>query len=261
MAIVAILPSGTSQLDWSDHYFEAIGIWPCPAWVSNTKDFFVQEVISDPKSRLLPEPEMIDGASCLVIERGEKDKLWLDPDKGFMLRHRVRLTRNKTSGNARRQVYHLADFRAVGGVWLPFFSQQTQEHSRSTHEDRFVPTIINQILVGEVHINDFATDDLRPMFSPGTVVEDAASGEKTYVSGGENLLEQLLAEIPRVRNGNIPRGPRREPGNPLAGALWYGGGAGIVSAVFIGLLSRFRPRPGENRGERLAGDRETCEAK
>lgn len=64
-----------------------------------------------------PQPELVNGSWCAVLERPGADTLWLDYTHGFALRRRDSFF--PSSGTLRMRTYY-EDFRELNGLWLPW---------------------------------------------------------------------------------------------------------------------------------------------
>jgi hypothetical protein len=63
-----------------------------------------------------PNSELIDGFSCLVLERAGKDIIWVDPEHGFSVRRRQYF---QSPGSLLFEAHHWGFEERTPGIWLP----------------------------------------------------------------------------------------------------------------------------------------------
>jgi hypothetical protein len=204
LAFISELSRSSQMMDWTDLYFEFIGIWPSATHLPNTESFFfLDQVINGITSRI-DSIQYVDGDPCVVVANGN-DLLWFNSHKGYALCQRQRLTSNP-DGTIQRRDYRLGCFREVSpDVWLPFFCSLTESYakpnqaseptaSQSTHESMASQSI--QILVHSIVLDNKDDHTFEVELRPGTIIRDTTAGNPKILPGGEELIDETLALIP-----------------------------------------------------------------
>jgi len=202
-------------------FFECLGWWPAgddsePPTVED-RPFFLKAVLVDPKCRVRPQMERLDGRWCHVVEIPGLDVLWIDVDRAALLkRERFRAgDRSKPVG-----LYRLMDYReTILGVWLPYSIHR--QVAASPEEGVYQ---VDKYVVNAVPDSLFA---LGP--PPGTLVVDRDTDESHQVPGGLEHLEHVCRRVEADMGGRLAEPPNvRAHGLRLLAALVCGA---MVSAV------------------------------
>jgi hypothetical protein len=206
------------RLSWKtrcEFFLECLGWWPPDdetAIPDRGQGFFLHQALADPRCRLLPERETVDGASCYVVERLGIDKIWLDPGLGFAPRRREW---NLASRSAPSTTYELSDYReAAPGVNLPW----------RLHRVIYDPSLVSarnpqgvdadtRAVVIRAEVNRVAEDRFAFTPPPGALVREDDTDVIQQVAGGTAFLNSV-AELAERRAMIYAR--RR----PNTGTIW-----------------------------------------
>jgi hypothetical protein len=194
------MPAQSSWKIRSGFFLQCTGWWP--PGDSEPDDprlgTYLHKVLADPRSRLLPRQEEIDGSLCHVVERPGVDKWWLDSKIGFAPR---RHESNMGDGDVVLPVhYQLSDYREVAAkIWIPwrlgrvfFEPRQRTAHGEPEREKEYFAT------VSRVEVNRVPADRLVFNPPPGVLVKDLETDEVTRFPGGLSFLD-TVAELENKR--------------------------------------------------------------
>jgi hypothetical protein len=170
-------------------------------YVLNGRRFALMDVFAvdqRPILRLLPEPEVWNGLACrVVVADGGRDRLWICPDRGYALVHRIWQPSDKKGMVAE---FTCSDFEQVTpGMWLPKtcgcefrpLGEEGEPHSY-------------RLEVEHVAVNDKVPDSLfEPQFLPGSHIFGTSGTLERSIPGGTDLLDLwvavLLSDYPPIR--------------------------------------------------------------
>ncbi|HNQ34804.1 MAG TPA: hypothetical protein PKN80_01930 [bacterium] len=136
----------------------------------------LQQILSDPALKLLPDRESVEGSSCYVahlesvtgsLNPQNGYKIWLDPEKGFLPR--------------KIEIYYSGKLKTVLGpitlsnfgnnLWFPTGAKIT------TFSPDFPQGNIGRVIYEDIRINQNLGDEkFTPVFEPGTKIYDSALG-------------------------------------------------------------------------------------
>lgn len=199
--------------------------------------------------RLLPGPEVWAGLTCrIVVADGGRDRLWICPDRGHALVHRV-----VQPGDANGMVgeFTCSDFGEVApGLWLPKTCACVYRPAAGGGPSRSFRLEVVRVLVNR----DVPDEVFEPRFLPGTHVFGTSGALESSVPGGTDLFDLWVAELvtyfPRV-------GPRSgEPSRAGSVLCTFGTVLLVLGAEFW--LGPARPGGRESAGRR--GPRSGCGA-
>lgn len=186
-------------------YGQCIG-WRQPGevalrYVFNGRRFALMDIFAvdrRPTLQLLPEPEEWSGLTCrVVIADGDRDRLWICPERGYSLVHRVWQPSDKKEMVAE---FNCSDFEQVTpGIWLPKtcgcefrpLGEEGEPHSY-------------RLEVEHVAVNGQVPDSLfEPQFLPGSHIFGTSGTLERSIPGGTDLLDLwvavLLNDYPPIR--------------------------------------------------------------
>jgi hypothetical protein len=257
--VAAVLQQrGIDHFKRTEHYLDAQGYWPYPsppevhaagADRQASQAFFLPQALDEAAYRLLPEPEVIDGATCQVLELSGPDpgsvldRVWVDPQLGYAPRKRLWAPLGET-GPGTTRVHHLRDYRTVQSpVALPWEVESTALVPDRSQKEKLVPVMTALLTVERLEVNTVPASAFRPVYAPGTIIEDGTTGAVRIVPGGEDLLELLVDQARQDFPALGRAGIEEDTASPaahlvLAGAL--GCAAGVISFAATRLLRRRR---------------------
>jgi hypothetical protein len=235
--MVRRVPPGSPELRTffdTDHYFQALGLWAAAAGGPSPLGLGLPEALDPAKYRVAPGVEVVDGVRCRRVERPGRDRIWVDPARGFAVLRRVWETPAKADRAGSRFVFELTDLREVApGLWLPWVVQSTRYDWAQGQESAPTMVVTNQMLVGELVVNRTRSDELAAEPLPGTMTIDEATGRRSLRPGGEDLLDRVADDL-RAATA-LRRGPDREaPPTPAAGRWGLAGLAAVLVGVVFG---------------------------
>lgn len=229
-----------------DHFLVATGWWPsgCP-WpaprVSAEQPFSLHEVAASPAYRLLDRQEQAGGRWCHVLERPNRDRLWIDADRGCALL--ARELRDAATG-ALAQTFTLGGHEeAAPGVWLPGWFEVT-------YYDFHAPTpagrrrVVNHFraTILERRANQVPAGQFQYEPPPGALRMNRAEVEWKQVRPGG--LDYLDLQARHAREAAGARGAGRH--GPSVG--WFAALPALavlgVCEVWLRRRRRNRPLPG-----------------
>lgn len=185
----AALPGSLPQ----EIYLLASGVWPMhgrPPVEPLGKPYALHQVASSEfHDKVLPERELVDGASCHVLCGGSVDRLWLQVKDGVRLIRRE--LRDERTGYLMSR-YRLTDHKELlPGVWCPM-KIINEQYGTSDYSGR-APTVIGSLDVSRISI-DVNPDcfDFSPEASWVEVDESSVQSPPRQVApGGEDFLATL----------------------------------------------------------------------
>jgi hypothetical protein len=190
-----------------EHYFAAVGFWASSLASPGPEDPSLANVLASQPYTVAATNAIVDGAPCWKVLRPGHDEVWLDPALGFAPRRRLWQSRSTDQQGGAAFLYEAQDFREVlPHVWFPWLVQTTRYDSKEGEPSKGTPFLMSQILVRDIHVNDFTSSDLRTPLPPGTLIEDETLQKTLLLPGGEDLLDQVAADV-RERFPAPTRGP------------------------------------------------------
>lgn len=195
-----------SVSEWQSRYLESIAFWPHKGIEPALQDFYLPEAMKRYSYRVLPSLELVEGRLCCVVERPGKDKVWLDPKWGFVVRKRWWLGRPEAGKSPAVYEYELTNFREFEpGLRLPrrVWRMRSSPVRGATLGPQ--PVQIETLTVGRLEVNGPVEGFLAQADRPGTFIHDDTTGTFSILPGGEDLLEEL-AERSRWRFETSPTG-------------------------------------------------------
>lgn len=158
----------------------------------------MREVNGEWRYRVLPDPETIDGAKCLVVEYAGHDKLWIDNRLHGVVRRRQRWEPNGKESWLWSD-HRFDDFvEAESQLFVPRRCTYTQYGSPADPPQwKDVPVFETQIQVDRIVLNQVTDEDFRIDLPGGTLV--LTEGNQRYIVPGERStekLDELVARMP-----------------------------------------------------------------
>jgi hypothetical protein len=185
-----------ARVSWKargDFFLECTGWWPSGDLDPDNPRLgtYLHKVLADPRSRLLPRKEEVDGAWCHVVERPGIDKWWLDSQLGFAPRRREW---EMGDGDIVLPLHYLlSDYReAAPKIWVPWhlerqvFKQRPKGAGKTSDRERFALAEVKWVEVNRVRADQFQFEA-----PPGAVVKDQDTGEVTQLPGGLLFLDSV----------------------------------------------------------------------
>ncbi len=212
-------------------FFECLAWWP-PGDDSQPprlkkRGLFLKEVLADTECRVRPYQECIDGRSCHVVEIPGIDVVWIDAERGALLK------RERFSGGDRPELiarYYLGSYRDVrGGIWLPYTIHRVLE---ATSLDTLYE-------VQKYEVNSVPDELFSFTPVPGTLIVDRDTDTFRQVPGGTDYLQELCARANSI-SGGAARGTTSV--GALALRLLTIAACGAVLAFMGGAILRVRRR-------------------
>ena len=121
-----------------------------------------------------PDKEELDAAFCWVVEYPGVDKLWIDPDRGFVVRKRIY---HFGFGKPVWRAIHNSNYREIKpGLWVPFTQTEDVYANIEQQPQSLWGKVIQQITY-EVDYFDLSTVDdslFSPPVKPGVMVSDSS---------------------------------------------------------------------------------------
>lgn len=115
--------------------------------------------------------EQVYGASCIVVSRPGRDKLWLDPRLGYALRQRELY--DAESGILRERMQNQNYIEAKPGIWLPQMCIRDEcGYQQAPPAYRGKPLIRYVYTVKRLGVNNVPDELFILKIKPGTVVAD-----------------------------------------------------------------------------------------
>jgi hypothetical protein len=197
----------------SDFFLECTGWWPPgDAWrppQAESHPHYLHLALETRDCRVAELQDLVDGASCHVIEIPGGDRIWVDPSIGWAVRRREKYW---PSMGKKRAFYELTDYREEEpGIWLPrglrrnvFAATTDANGDQDTRAD-----------VERVEVNRAADTLFRFTPTPGTLINDRDTGEIKQVPGGLEHVDELVAvvgEIMERGGGDTPGVSKRDSG-------------------------------------------------
>ena len=157
-----------------------------------------------------PAPELVDGASCVVIEVRQKSPftLWCDPAIGYAVR---RLEGNFDFGaGPRPSRTRCGDFvRLCASLWLPRSCETAIYADAAARESNLAPLATWASNVLEIHANDVSDEIFTLTIPEGTQVLDHRKGQNDLLGSRYATQYYMPAEDPD--RANEPIGGRGLP--------------------------------------------------
>ncbi|HEX7377809.1 MAG TPA: hypothetical protein VF278_11885 [Pirellulales bacterium] len=177
-------------------WLESLGFFPDKAHRPKHDGFFLPEAFQRAEYFVRPEWEEVDGARCRVVELRGIDRVWLDPDIGFMPRRREWRPPSGGSTIYRAHNFECSDFRRFGeNLWLPWLTRREMLMHVDTERSVLAPVLIAHTIVGML---SESADVRPPTYLPGTVVTEDRDGTvliARILPGGEDTLDEVIARI------------------------------------------------------------------
>lgn len=144
-----------------------------------------------------PAPEEVDGRSCVVLERPGHDRVWVDPERGYMPR-KLELLVPGTAQVRERLLFDRE--QQVGAVWLP--KQISRDQYGGLDEDKALQSkVTNRYLLTVSDLSDRPVSDgtFSLEVKEGMTVQDKFRGMNYQKHGaGTNTLTSTLDEAQRT---------------------------------------------------------------
>jgi hypothetical protein len=175
-------------------FFLASGLWPLNARPAPRRDgqpCMLRDIAQSADYVVAPDQESVRGRWCHVLESPERDRLWLDVQRGCVLLKRE--TRSTVKGPLATR-FELGGYREVKpGIWLPTWIRNTQFdfHAR-TPAGRHRKVIDVLIEIVEARVNDVRQEMFAYQPPPGSLRLSASSPPQQVVSGGLDHLDDLV---------------------------------------------------------------------
>jgi hypothetical protein len=219
----------------NEFFFLATGIWPLdgrPAPRPFGRPHMLREVAeAGDYSIVRPLLERVDGRWCHVLESPDRDRLWLDAERGFALLMREVFVGGRC---VMAQRYELeGHFEVAPGVWVPGWIQNIQFDYDAPSEQgrqRKVTDARHHVLKAEV--NRAVASDFLFNARPGSLLVSSTGGVQVQ-PGGLDHLDDLARW---VRLHEPPSWPRRQSFVPIG---WI---APLSSVLFIAACELRRRR-------------------
>jgi hypothetical protein len=218
-------------------FFECLGWWPpgddSEPLKPQERALFVKDVLADPECRVSPFLDRVDGRWCHVVENPGLEILWIDAQRGTLLKRE-----RYGGGDALRltATYHLMDYREVAsGIWLPYtIRRKVEAFGRE-----------NVYQVEKYEVNNVPDELFSFTPGPGTLVYDRDTDEFHQVPGGEDFLEKMVNRVTHISAAQSPSGESAgSSARRILVALVSGAAiSGAVSALLAGRRRR-GPRGG-----------------
>lgn len=116
----------------------------------------------------------IDDGFCWVVEYPGVDKLWIDPDKGFVVRKRIY---HFGFGKPVWGAIHNSDYREIKpGLWVPFTQVEDRYATMSYHPQSLWGKVLQEVTY---EVDDFSLSKVDeslfdPRVKPGVMVWDSS---------------------------------------------------------------------------------------
>lgn len=102
--------------------------------------------------KVRPEREVVDGAPCHVLERKDKDVLWIDAEHGFLCRHRVYY---QSPGSPLFEMSNSDLHEQTPGIWIPTkLTAARYNLDKAPEEYRGKPEVLIANVLREARFND-----------------------------------------------------------------------------------------------------------
>lgn len=138
-------------------------------------DAYTNSVVKNKSSyHLRPEMEKIDNALCYVLERPQKDILWIDPSLGFVSRKRIQYHKE----GAMAWIATNEDFKEFAdGLWLPRL-QQLWGYNPPNVSAEYQGKIANHYTnkVSQIRINDLSDGFFDVPIPDDAIIDDYIRG-------------------------------------------------------------------------------------
>lgn len=230
ISVPLVLASGNyfqSDCEW----LQAVAFWPDKERPPRVNDFFLPEALMSNPYIVLTEREEIDGVSCVVVQREDIDRVWLDPLLGYVPRRRQWRPRVGKALIRRAHDFELWDFRELlDDVWMPWMTRR--EMLTETTEGSLTTVSVAHTIVGSIRT------DIKvncPEYLPGTIVstEEGTDVPRTRVlPGGEELLDEVASRI-RCDPLATPEGES---------VTLFACSAAVIFVILLGCVARVRRR-------------------
>lgn len=202
--------------------FECLSWWPpdddsAPP-LFRDRPHFLKDVLAEPSCRLRPTQERLGDRPCHVIEVPGLDTLWVDAERGVLLR-RDHFVGEPATLQAR---YLYGDHRPVAdGISLP----------HTIHREYFIDPMVTDFEIVRYEANSVPDETFRFTPGPGTMVVDRDTDQWYQVPGGFEYFESLVQQIHADR-----------PGRPRSAAAVDAGMAGLGMLLGLGAYGAGRTR-------------------
>ena len=183
-------------------FLVATALWPLtgrePPRVFD-RPFMIKEFTKVAGYELSPDQELIGDRWCHVVTKESEDVVWIDVDRGVIVR------RDVLAGTPPRLAsrYILSEHRRYGDqVWLPDLIANIQvDWQAADPEQRGRRVIDSQIRVIAAEVNRGSSADFAMSLQPGTVRLNLAGGAtfEQIVPGGEDHLEHVVSWLTNRR--------------------------------------------------------------
>jgi hypothetical protein len=200
----------------NDIVLVSLGWWslskrPSPA-TSDGVETVLSAVARSPKYSVLPDMADVEGRWCYVLEYPGRDRIWVDPERGYAMAKRERY--NAQNGTLIQRFISSGHSEVERGIWAParirrvWFDPRGADSAGATQPAaREGMTVLKNVLVNDrvpdtLFVFEALLGSLR--FSPPGQPADQA------VPGGSEHLDRLAAwiheqvELPQRTAGEVP---------------------------------------------------------
>ncbi len=185
-----------------DEYLEFCGWWPSeddpPSQPDAEVAIHLRFVLENPHYSLLEPPESVEGHPCVVLDNPGIDRLWLDPELGFVIRKRE-LYDDKGAVRNRKIVQEFQPRQVVDAsnesltIWFPTRLMVEYQDEQAVR-DRSPSLKVAMFHVEELTVNELEDDRFVFTPPPGTVVYNKDDNSVQQLPGGYDLLDENIAQ-------------------------------------------------------------------
>lgn len=190
--------------------FVALGWWPFEKrpWpeLPGSEPCVIPQIVRAKRHSVSPRQELRGGEWCHVLENPGRDRLWINPDRGFSIV--AREVYDAKTGAKISQI-EASRFRKVGsGIWVPHEIRNIEYDSHApTSEGRRQRLLDSRIQILDVRVNGDVDDALfepEPKPAGAIFVADDRSYEQ-IVPGGFEVMDKTVKWLSTRANPQAKR--------------------------------------------------------
>lgn len=212
--IVPYLSEG--KIHQANPYMEAIGSfhydgrylnpWIFEAVGTPAAKFSLPEALSDDCYRLMPQRQTVGDSRCVLVVCGNRDKVWLNEDRGFAVAKREWNWVGTDAIMLRMTNSRFAE--PLPGLWLPKrVSYELWAKPADWNGQKNLQMMVSTCDVAKLTVNEVADDLFAISVPAGTDVLDASLSEKS--ESGYPVVEYRAGATPEQTQANLDAAVRR----------------------------------------------------
>jgi hypothetical protein len=199
-------PARPPNVSSDSDYLGNLAFRPSPSSLDAEEVYYLPTSLNSTVFAVQSETEKVEDVECYVLRRTDtdtagQDVIWLHQPTGWSLRKRV-LQRppNPNMQDSRLEIV-CRQYREVSpGCWLPF-EIESHVSRRLRDSDEYHLLMGKRIDVKSLMLNEIPDDTaFSPPELPGSMIESESTGARRYISGGEEILAEVVSAYAATPN-------------------------------------------------------------